>query len=259
MTVNTKSSLAVGALLMACALTLGLSQGADGRTEPQCPPGNPNCIPKRQPTPKPTPKPPRPPRPRPPRPPRPRPTPTPAQDAPAIELRYLLHRLTRRSAPQQEEEILPTYQFRPTDRFRFAVNVNQDGYLYLIRQSGQNSNGYLIYPSGTNMRGRLRPGEWLRIPNCGRRTHDCQYVLTADARSEIFTLIFSRRAIPELESRLPVAAAIPPEEILRLRAESIRDVERKQGTLGKRLAFELKNETREDDRIVEQVGIRQVN
>ena len=184
---------------------------------------------------------------------------TPAPDAPAIVFQYQLYRLSRRSAPQQEEEILPSYKFRPTERFRFAVQVNQGGYLYVIRQSEQNSNGYIVYPSGTNERALARPQRWLRMPDCGRQTFDCQYVLTAGTRSETFTIVFSRRPIPELASRTPGVAAIPPDDIRRLREESLADVSRLQGPLGKRYAIELKNKRREDDRIVEQIPIQRTN
>lgn len=261
MKANTKSLLSAGALLFVCALALCVTHGVGAaRPGAQCPPDNPNCVPR---TPAPTPRPTRTPRPTPrptphptPRP-TPRPTPfTPAPDAPAIVFRYELYRLARSGARQQEEAVLTSYKFHPAEHFRFAVQVNQGGYLYVIRQPEQNSNGHLVYPSRTNERGLLRPQTWQRMPDCGRRRPDCQYVVSASA-NETFTIVFSRRAMPELASRGPGVAAIPPDEIQRLRAESTQDVGRAQGLPGKRFAIELTNKSRGDDRIVEQVVIQQ--
>lgn len=226
-------------ILAAAALTLTLWQppafGSPGR---QCPPGNPNCIPKRRREPKPptvrkqkqTPKTHSPVR-------SVHVTPTPPAEPP-LSLRWRLltprpprqkvftledvlrwegdSNLSRGQRPAvsldeartpHAQEVSATSTFSAGQRLQLGVTVSQRGYLYAFSQK-QGQSGTLIHAGLLTDRLLDPKTEYLLPSDCGPATpaQDCWYTMPAEKSNVFFTVIFSRKKLGNLSERIRQAS-----------------------------------------------------
>jgi hypothetical protein len=120
-------------------------------------------------------------------------------------------------------ETNPVSQFYANDRLRLSVKPNQDGYLTIIKQSGPNDDGQILFPTSLlNDGGNYVTAnkEFVVPSNCpaNLKSADCAYVIPESAGTQIFTVIFSRDLIMDL----PENAKTPTGTI---RAQLINDIE----------------------------------
>jgi len=148
-------------------------------------------------------------------------------------------------------ETNPLSQFYANDRLRLSVKANQDGYLTIIRQSGPNQDGQILFPTsllndGANFVNANK--EYVVPGNCPTnvKARDCAYVMPQSAGTQIFTVIFSRDLILDLpESAKTANGAIKAQVINDIEGNSIKQLEIKPGASP--FAILILNTHREDN------------
>lgn len=110
-------------------------------------------------------------------------------------------RLLKQDMSGNEVEVDPSKPFYTGDRIRFAVKVNQDGYLYII-QNTEGDEGEAIFPDARINGGNnfVKRDDEIIIPsNCDEdRKDDCWFLMEPPAGREAVTVIFSRDRITTL-------------------------------------------------------------
>jgi hypothetical protein len=133
------------------------------------------------------------------RPSRPRPR---IERAPLLTLEYRVLKQAENLSPQETN---PQAVFYTGDRLQLRVRVNQDGYLYII-QSANDGDGQIIFPDSRINYGRnlIRKNEEHVMPSlCESRYVDekgnCWFWMEPPAGREVFTVIFTRDLITQLD------------------------------------------------------------
>jgi hypothetical protein len=148
-------------------------------------------------------------------------------------------------------ETNPLSQFYANDRLRLSVKANQDGYLTIIRQSGPNEDGQILFPTSLLNDGAnyvTANKEFVVPSNCPANVQaaDCAYVIPESAGTQIFTVIFSRDLIMDLpESAKTATGAIKAQLISEIESNSIKQLEIKPGASP--YAILVLNTNREDN------------
>ena len=148
-------------------------------------------------------------------------------------------------------ETNPLSQFYTNDRLRLSVKANQDGYLTIIRQSGPNEDGQILFPTSLLNDGAnyvTANKEFVVPSNCPANVQaaDCAYVIPEAAGTQIFTVIFSRDLIMDLpESAKTAKGAIKAQLINEIENNSIKQLEIKPGASP--YAILVLNTNREDN------------
>ncbi len=148
-------------------------------------------------------------------------------------------------------ETNPLSQFFANDRLRLSVKANQDGYLTIIRQSGPNEDGQILFPTSLLNDGAnyvTANKEFVVPSNCPANVQaaDCAYVIPEAAGTQIFTVIFSRDLILDLpESAKTATGAIKAQLITEIESNSIKQLEIKPGASP--YAILVLNTNREDN------------
>ena len=148
-------------------------------------------------------------------------------------------------------ETNPLSQFYANDRLRLSVKANQDGYLTIIRQSGPNEDGQILFPTSLLNDGAnyvTANKEFVVPSNCppNIQSRDCAYVMPDSAGTQIFTVIFSRDLILNLpENATSPTGAINAQLIKEIESSSIKQLEVKPG--GSPFAILVLNTNREDN------------
>ena len=110
-------------------------------------------------------------------------------------------RLLKQDIAGKEAEVDPSKPFYSGDRIKFAVKVNQDGYLYIL-QNAEGDESAVIFPDPRIDGGKnfvKRDGEVIIPSNCDEEhKDDCWYRLEPPAGREPITVIFSRDKITTL-------------------------------------------------------------
>ena len=148
-------------------------------------------------------------------------------------------------------ETNPTAQFYANDRLRLSVKANQDGYLTIIRQSGPDEDGQILFPTSVLNDGAnyvTANKEFVVPSNCPAniKSQDCAYVIPESAGTQIFTVIFSRDLILDLpeNAKMPTGA-IKAQLINDIESSSIKQLEVKPGASP--FAVLVVNTNREDN------------
>ena len=148
-------------------------------------------------------------------------------------------------------ETNPLSQFYANDRLRLSVKANQDGYLTIIRQSGPNEDGQILFPTSLLNDGAnyvTANKEFVVPSNCPANVQaaDCAYVIPEAPGTQIFTVIFSRDLIMDLpESAKTATGAIKAQLISEIESNSIKQLEIKPGASP--YAILVLNTNREDN------------
>ena len=148
-------------------------------------------------------------------------------------------------------ETNPLSQFYANDRLQLSVKANQDGYLTIIRQSGPNEDGQVLFPTSLLNDGAnyvTANKEFVVPSNCPANVQaaDCAYVIPEAAGTQIFTVIFSRDLILDLpESAKTATGAIRAQLISEIESNSIKQLEIKPGASP--YAIVVLNTNREDN------------
>lgn len=120
----------------------------------------------------------------------------------AVQLRLMLV-----NADGSEVEANPLATFTERDRLRLSVQANQPGFLYIIRQKSQESDGEIIFPTslvnnGSNL---VAANIEYELPfNCPKEAvpdpRDCSLTLfpVEESPQEYFTLVFTRDQLVDL-------------------------------------------------------------
>jgi hypothetical protein len=125
-------------------------------------------------------------------------------------------------------ETSPTTIFQTGDRYQLRIKTNQEGYLHIIAQT-DGHDGEIIFPDSRINNGNnfIRAEKEFTVPsNCGpdqieKRTGLCWLWMQPPAGKEIFTIIFSREAIPDSIERINKSGVtVSQSEINRMVASS---------------------------------------
>ena len=160
---------------------------------------------------------------------RPRPT---VSRVPLLAVQLRLLKLKEDGTPVETN---PLSQFYGNDRLRLSVKANQDGYLTIIRQSGPNEDGQILFPNSLLNDGAnyVTANKEFVVPgNCpvNVKARDCAYVMPESAGTQIFTVIFSRDLILDLPNSATTATgAIKAQVINAIEGNSIKQLEIKPG------------------------------
>ena len=149
--------------------------------------------------------------------------------APLLTLEY---RIFKQSKDGTAIETSPSAIFQNEDALQLRIKVNQDGYLHII-QNRDGADGEILFPDSRINNGNnfVRKNQEIIIPsNCppGSRHLDeqgnCWFNVEGLAGSEIFTLIFSREAVPEVINRIATAGGSVRQQDIRRIQESANQV-----------------------------------
>jgi uncharacterized protein DUF4384 len=142
---------------------------------------------------------------RPPKPGRARP---PRLRAALLTLEYRILKEAENGAPI---ETSPNAVFYTGDRLQLRVKTNQDGYLYIV-QGNDGDDGTIIFPDSqiNNGENSVNKNKELIVPfKCeSKRKDDCWFEFGPPPGREIFTVIFSREAVPETITRITARGGI---------------------------------------------------
>jgi hypothetical protein len=125
--------------------------------------------------------------------------------------------------------------FGPQDKLQFSIKVNQNGFLYVIRQTTPDGNGQLLFPSKYHNGGNSyvkEDQEFLLPSNCNDFAAPCWFRLSASGQGEKLTVIFSRDRVDSLPAQVARGdgpAAIPAQTLARLVAGSAQQLRRVDG------------------------------
>ncbi|HWP41893.1 MAG TPA: DUF4384 domain-containing protein [Blastocatellia bacterium] len=127
----------------------------------------------------------------------------------------------KRGEDDKPIETNPNAVFFTGDRFRLRFKPNQDGYLTIIEHT-EGKDGEIIFPDTRINEGKnfVKKNEEIIVPsNCEEiRKDNCWWIVAPPAGREVFTIIFSREASPEvLENINPVGATVKLSEISKIR------------------------------------------
>ena len=126
-------------------------------------------------------------------------------------------RLLKQDMAGKEVEVDPARPFYSGDRIKFAVKVNQDGYLYII-QNTEGDEGEAIFPDARINDGKnfvKRDSEIVIPSNCDEEhKDDCWYVMQPPAGREAITVIFSRDMISTLPNSVEEAGAMVKQHVV---------------------------------------------
>lgn len=118
-----------------------------------------------------------------------------------VRLLTVQWRLLKRDAEGKAVEVDPSLPLYTGDRIRFAVKVNQSGYLYIL-QNTEGDEGATIFPSEHVNGGKnfvKKDVEYLLPFNCDEaHKDDCWYLMEPPDGREDVTVIFSRDMIDSL-------------------------------------------------------------
>lgn len=149
-------------------------------------------------------------------PPKPRPKPRPqapvVQMAPLLSLRWSVLKGNWADAPDAAKKPVatnPETPFRVNDHVQLVMEVNQDGYLYVI----QDSDLTMVFPDARINAGKnyVKKGQKIIIPsNCDKKYQDangnCWFKV--EAKDDDLTLIFSRDRIDDLPNSADESGAV---------------------------------------------------
>ena len=110
----------------------------------------------------------------------------------------------------EPEEVSPQTIFHTGDRIQLRVKPNQDGYLTII-QNTEGDDGDVVFPDSRIKSGKnfVKKNQEITVPSsCDEyyldKKGNCWFQLSEPAGREVFTLVFSREAIPAVIGRLEV-------------------------------------------------------
>jgi hypothetical protein len=126
-------------------------------------------------------------------------------------------RVLKQSADGKAIEVNPESTFYTGDRLRFAVKVNQDGFLYII-QNTEGDEGETIFPDARINGGQnavKRDVEYVLPFNCDAdHKDDCWYLMEPPDGREAITVIFSRDKITSLPNDAKEAGNFVKKQII---------------------------------------------
>jgi hypothetical protein len=160
-------------------------------------------------------------------------------------------------------EVSPKTRFRQGDRIRLKVQVNDNGYLYLVHQ-GSSGAWSLMYPAPKTERdaNRVAPGKDYLIPDAVLRfdakpgTEKLFLIVSRDREATLDKLIYARRAgVPQNPDTLAADLGIDDAVIRRLRdaysREFVREVMEEQASSAVENAMYVVNTSnRQESRVV---------
>jgi hypothetical protein len=120
--------------------------------------------------------------------------------------------------------------FSSQDMLQFAIKVNQNGYLYVVRQSAPGGDGQLLFPSKFYNGGNsyVKEDQELVLPSsCPASEFSAPCWFRLSAPEEALTVIFSRNRIEELANQSP--AVVPAQTLSKLLAASQQQLSRIDG------------------------------
>jgi Domain of unknown function (DUF4384) len=147
---------------------------------------------------------------------------------PKIRARLLTleYRILKRSKDGTPIETSPTAIFQNDDALQLRIKVNQDGYLHII-QNREGADGELVFPDSRINDGNnfVKSNQEIVIPsNCPPRSKyldeqgNCWFGVEGLAGREIYTIIFSREAVPDVMNQIPrEGGAIKQQDIKRIK------------------------------------------
>jgi hypothetical protein len=157
---------------------------------------------------------------------RPRPQ---VERAPLLTLEY---RVMKQTESLLAQETNPGAVFYTGDRLQLRLRVNQDGYLYII-QNTEGQDGQIIFPDSqiNNGRNLLRKDQEHLLPSlCDSRYLDkqgnCWFWMEPPAGREVFTVIFSRDLITQLDEIAGAGGVVRRELIDELLTNSRQTIKR---------------------------------
>src|ERR1700754_2038055 len=142
--------------------------------------------------------------------------------APLLRLEY---KIVKKAEDGKPVETSSTAIFQNNDLLQLRIKVNQDGYLHII-QNREGNDGDIVFPDSRIDNGNhfVKKNQEIIIPShCSRESMDeqsnCWYEIQNRAGNEIYTLIFSREAKPEVLNQLPaVGGTVKQSDILRVKS-----------------------------------------
>ncbi len=111
---------------------------------------------------------------------------------------------------QTPEEVNPQTIFHTGDRIQLRVKPNQDGYLTII-QNTSGEDGDVVFPDSRIKSGKnfVKKNQEIIVPsNCNKdyldKNGNCWFQFLEPAGRELYTVVFSREAIPAVIGRINV-------------------------------------------------------
>lgn len=172
----------------------------------------------------------------------------PVEQVPLLSLQMRVLKLNKDGT---QDETNPIATFFAGDLLRLAVRANQDGYLYIIHQSGPDKDGKIIFPDSRINGGQnfvTKNQEFVIPSNCpvGTDAQPCALPVLPPAGQEYFTLIFSRDILLDLPNQASEAGGgIKPQTLMQLLSESGQKLRTTQGT--SRYAIKIINTNTKDN------------
>jgi hypothetical protein len=117
----------------------------------------------------------------------------------------LEYRIIKQAEDGAPVETSPNVTFITGDQVQLRIKTNQNGYLHII-QSNEGEDGQIIFPDSrvNNGESAVNKNEERIVPfNCeSKRKDNCWLQFEPPAGREIFWVIFSREAVPEIISQV---------------------------------------------------------
>lgn len=190
---------------------------------------------------------------------RPRPR---VERAPLLTLEYRVMKQAEDSTPQETN---PHTVFHTGDRLQVRIKPNQNGYLYII-QSTDGGDGQIIFPDSRINDGRnliMKNEEHIVPSRCESRYVDrpgnCWFWMEPPSGREVFTVIFSRDLITDLDEVAGAGGVVARRLISTLLADSKQTIKRtsrpnqstdKGGGAGRYLVWVTNTNTRDNEELI---------
>jgi len=196
--------------------------------------------------------------------PRPRPR---VERAPLLTLEYRVMKQAEDFTPQETN---PQTVFHTGDRLQVRIRPNQNGYLYII-QNTDGRDGQIIFPDSRINDGRnlVAKNEEHIVPSrCASKYVDrlgnCWFWMEPPSGREVFTVIFSRDLITDLDEVAGAGGVVDRRLIGKLLADSKQTIKRTSrpnlspdqgGGAGRYLVWVTNTNTRDNEELITEIGL----
>jgi len=191
-----------------------------------------------------------------------------------VPLLTLEYRVLKRGQDGTAVEANPITLFHAKDRVRVAIKANQDGYLYIINQTVDQSGKVvdpprLIYPDSRIKDGQnfVKMNEEVLLPAFCSPGYDdhgvCWWRMNDRAGSEVVILIFSRDLITDL-SENTIAGVVKQSYISQLKAGSDQRIKKTSkpdispsqgGGAGRYITWVTNTNTKDNEELIETISL----
>lgn len=191
-----------------------------------------------------------------------------------VRLLTLEYRVLKRAQDGSAVEANPITLFHAKDRVRVSIKANQDGYLYIINQTEDQTGKvidppHLIFPDSRIKDGQnfVKMNEEILLPGFCSPGYDdhgvCWWRMNDKAGSEVVILIFSRDLITDLQDNT-AAGVVKPSYIAQLKASSEQRVRKTSkpdlspsqgGGAGRYITWVTNTNTKDNEELIERISL----